>query len=132
VHPEIDRISAIPLFAQLSPEELETVASWLEIREESEGRRLTAEGASGYEFFVIEEGRRMSFTAVRSSGRPDPATFFGEMAMMGDGRRVTDVVASSPITLFEMFGTPFRELEMRMPQVAATITATLEERRSAL
>jgi hypothetical protein len=39
VHPEIDRISAIPLFAQLSPEELETVASWLEIREESEGRR---------------------------------------------------------------------------------------------
>jgi hypothetical protein len=31
-----------------------------------------------------------------------------------------------------MFGTNFRELEMNMPQVAATITATLEERRSAL
>jgi CRP-like cAMP-binding protein len=61
-----------------------------------------------------------------------PGDFFGEMAMMGDGRRVADVVASSPITLFEMFGTHFRELEMRMPQVAATITATLEVRRSAL
>ena len=61
-----------------------------------------------------------------------PGDFFGEMAMMGDRRRVADVVANSPITLFEMFGTHFRELEMQMPQVADTITATLEERRSAL
>ena len=52
--------------------------------------------------------------------------------MMGDGGRVADVVASSPITLFEMFRTRFRELEMHMPQVAATSTTTLEERRSAL
>ena len=61
-----------------------------------------------------------------------PGDFFGEMAMMGDGRRVADVVANSPIMQFEMFGTHFRELEMQMPQVAATITATHEERRSAL
>jgi signal-transduction protein with cAMP-binding, CBS, and nucleotidyltransferase domain len=46
----------MPLFAQLSRDELETLASWLEIREESEGRRLTPEGASGHEFSVIQEG----------------------------------------------------------------------------
>jgi hypothetical protein len=33
VHFEIDRIRATPLFAQLSRDELETVASRLEIRE---------------------------------------------------------------------------------------------------
>jgi CRP-like cAMP-binding protein len=65
----------------------------------------------------------------RGGGRGD---FFGEMAMMGDGRRVADVVATSPITLFEMFGTHFRELEMTLPDVAARIRATLEERRAAL
>jgi len=54
------------------------------------------------------------------------------MAMMGDGRRVADVVATSPITLFEMFGTHFRELEMTLPEVAVRIRATLEERRAAL
>jgi cAMP-dependent protein kinase regulator len=131
VHPETDRISAIPLFVQQSPEELETVASWLEIREESEGRPLTPEGASGYEFFVIEEGTADVVHGGEVIGSLGPGDFFGEMAMMGDGRRVADVVASSPITLFEKFGTHFRELEMRMPQVAATITAKLEERRSA-
>jgi cAMP-dependent protein kinase regulator len=132
VHPEIDRISAIPLFAQLSQEELKAVASWLEIREESEGRRLTPEGASGYDFFVIEDGTADVVHGSEVIGSLGPGDFFGEMAMMGDGRRVADVVASSLITLFEMFGTRFRELEMRMPQVAATITATLDERRSAL
>ena len=132
MHPEIDRISAVPLFAQLSQEELETVASWLEIREESEGRRLTPEGASGYDFFVIEDGTADVVHGGEVIGSLGPGDFFGEMAMMGDGRRVADVVASSPITLFEMFGTHFRELEIRMPQVAATITATLEERRLAL
>jgi len=112
LHPEPHRLRGIPLFADLGPDDLDRGASWLEIREESEGRRLTPEGASGYEFFVIEEGT--------------------EMAMMGDGRRVADVVATSPITLFEMFGTHFRELEMTMPEVAARIRSTLEERRAAL
>jgi cAMP-dependent protein kinase regulator len=108
------------------------VASWLEIREESEGRRLPPEGASGYDFFVIEEGTADVVHGGEVIGSLVPGDLFGEMAMMGDGRRVADVVASAPITLFEMFGTHFRELEMRMPQVAATITATLEEGRSVL
>jgi len=77
VHPEIDRIRAIPLFGQLSPDELETVASWLEIREESEGRRLTPEGASGYEFFVIEEGTADVVHGGDLIASLGPGDFFG-------------------------------------------------------
>jgi len=108
------------------------VASWLQIREESEGRRLTPEGASGYEFFVIEEGTADVIHEGANVGSLGPGDFFGEMAMMGDGRRVAEAVATSPITLFEMFGTHFRELEMTLPETAARIRATLEERRAAL
>ena len=132
MHPEPDRLRAIPLFADLGPEDLDRVASWLEIREESEGRRLTPEGASGYEFFVIEDGTADVNHEGAKVGSLGPGDFFGEMAMMGDGRRAADVVATSPITLFEMFGTHFRELEMTLPEVAARIRATLEERRAAL
>ena len=132
MHPEPDRLRTIPLFADLRLEDLDRVASWLEIREESEGRRLTPEGASGYEFFVIEDGTAEVHHEGAKVGSLGPGDFFGEMAMMGDGRRVADVVATSPITLFEMFGTHFRELEMILPEVAARIRATLEERRAAL
>ena len=132
MHPEPDRLRTIPLFADLGPEDLDRVASWLEIREESEGRRLTPEGASGYEFFVIEDGTADVNHEGAKVGSLGPGDFFGEMAMMGDGRRVADVVATSPITLFEMFGTHFRELEMTLPHVGARIRATLEERRASL
>jgi CRP-like cAMP-binding protein len=132
LQPEPDRLRAIPLFSDLGPDDLRKVASWLEIREEGEGRRLTPEGASGYEFFVIEEGTADVTHEGAKVGSLGPGDFFGEMAMMGDGRRVADVVATSPITLFEMFGTHFRELEMTLPDVAARIRATLEERRAAL
>ena len=132
MQPEPNRLRTVPLFADLGPDDLERVASWLQVREESEGRRLTPEGASGYEFFVIEEGTADVIHEGANVGSLGPGDFFGEMAMMGDGRRVADVVATSPITLFEMFGTRFRELEMTLPETAARIRATLEERRAAL
>jgi CRP-like cAMP-binding protein len=131
LYPEPLRLPAIPLFADLGPDDLDRVASWLEIREESKGRRLTPEGASGYEFFVIEDGTAEVHHEGAKVGSLGPGDFFGEMAMMGDGRGVANV-ATSPITLFEMFGTHFRELEMILPEVAARIRATLEERRAAL
>lgn len=51
-------------------------------------------------------------TAVASLG---PGDHFGEMVLLGDGRRKADVVASSPMTIFAMFGTAFREMESGYP-----------------
>jgi len=132
LQPEPDRLRTIPLFAPLGPDDLTRAASWFELREESEGRRLTPEGAAGYAFFVIEEGTADVVHEGAVIASLGPGDFFGEMAMMGDGHRVADVVATSRITLFEMFGTRFGELEMTMPEIADRIRATLEERRAAL
>lgn len=51
-----DRLRAIPPFSELSDEDLEKLASWLTVEDVSEGRRLTPEGAAGYQFYVIETG----------------------------------------------------------------------------
>ena len=132
MHPRPDHLRAIPLFADLTDEQLQTVSSWLDVRTEDEGRRLVPEGASGYDFFVIAEGTAdvvRGGTVIASLGSGD---FFGEMAFTGDGHRVADVVATSPITLYDMFGTNFRQLEMGMPEVAQEIQRTVQERRKAL
>jgi CRP-like cAMP-binding protein len=128
MHPTGDRLKAIPLFSDLHEDDLSRLATWFTVEETSEGTRLTPEGASGYRFFVIAEGT----AEVRQHHEPIAALgageFFGEMAIMGDGRRVADVVATSPMTLFAMFGTEFREMEATLPAVAARITETLKER----
>ncbi len=128
MQPTEDRLRAIPLFSDLSDDDLARLATWFSVEEASEGTRLTPEGASGYRFFVIEQGT----AEVRQHQEPiatlGAGQFFGEMAIMGDGRRVADVVATSPMTLFAMFGTEFREMEATLPAVAARITETLKER----
>jgi CRP-like cAMP-binding protein len=57
-----------------------------------------------------------------------PGDFFGEAAILGDGRRTADVVAENDLELLTMFGTRFRVLQMEMPELAAMIEATMRER----
>jgi CRP-like cAMP-binding protein len=129
---EPDRLRAIPLFADLGDEQLEPLATWLTDEEVSEGRRLTPEGAAGYLFYVIEDGTASVLQHDVEVARLGPGDFFGEMAIMGDGRRVADVIATSPMRLLVMFGTEFRELEATLPEVAARIRSTIDERVAAL
>jgi cAMP-dependent protein kinase regulator len=131
-HPDPGQLRVIPLFQDVSAEDLERLASWMEVRHIDPGRRITPQGSAGYEFFVIEEGT----ADVIHDGAPiatlAAGDFFGEMAMMGDGRRMADVFATTPMTILAMFGTRFRELEADLPEIAGRIRATLEERISAL
>lgn len=128
MQPHHDRLRAIPLFRGLSEEDLDKLASWLTAEEVSDGRRLTPEGASGYQFYLIETGTAAVLRHQEPIATLGPGDFFGEMAMMGDGQRIADVVATSPMTIFAMFGTSFRELEANLPDVAAEIRAKMQER----
>lgn len=133
MHPEPDRLRAIPLFSDLSDDDLDRLSSWFTVEEISSTRRVAPEGASGYTFYVIESG---SVDVIRHGERIAELAggdFFGEMALMGgDGRRVADVVATSPSVLLTMFGTSFREMEAGLPELASRIRARLEERLATL
>jgi CRP/FNR family transcriptional regulator, cyclic AMP receptor protein len=128
VRPEPDRVRAIPLFDDLSEEELGTLASLFTVEEVSDSRRLTPEGASGYTFYVIESGTGDVVRSGERIAQLGAGDYFGEMALMGDGRRVADVIATSPMVVFAMFGTAFREMEAAFPEIASKVRATLEER----
>lgn len=128
MNPEVAQLRTIPLFQSMSDSELERLAGWSEIRTCEGGERLTPEGASGYTFFVIQDGTAQ----VRQDGEPigelDPGDFFGEIAILGDGRRSADVVATTPMSVVAMFGQYFREMEREMPEVAARIREAMERR----
>lgn len=126
------RLAAIPIFTSLSPDQLARVASWVEERDVSEGVTLASEGASGYSFFVIEDGT----VSVMQDGTPvatlGPGEFFGEGAILGSGRRNASVVVATPSKLLVFFGTNFRQLTAEFPEVEREIEATLKKRLEAL
>ena len=47
MHPDPVRLGDLPLFGDLSDDDLRIIASWFEVEAVSEGRRIAPEGASG-------------------------------------------------------------------------------------
>jgi len=123
-------LASIPLFASLSEVEREQVAGWFEPRTAAEGVTLAGEGATGYCFFVLAEGH----AAVSSNGSQlttlGPGDFFGEIAILGDGRRSATVTTTTPVRLLVMFGSEFRRLQEDHPAVARQLEEAMAARQA--
>jgi CRP-like cAMP-binding protein len=120
-----DDLGGIPLFGVLEPDERAAIAPWFELQDVSAGVNLTGEGASGYEFFVLRDGTAtvtVDGTEVRTLG---PGDFFGELAILGDGRRTATVTTASQAQVLVLFGTEFRRLQQEYPETAERIESAL-------
>ena len=117
----------IPLFDALEPDERTAIAGWFELEDVGPGVKLTGEGASGYSFFVLRDGTAtvsINGIEVRTLG---PGDFFGELAILGDGRRTATVTTTAPSQVLVLFGTEFRRLQQEYPETAARIESALRE-----
>lgn len=118
----------VPLFESLTAGQRAELAKWFDVREADEGVRLAGEGAPGYSFFVLKEGTASVTADGKSVATLGPGDYFGEMAILGGGRRLATVTSSSPVSLLAMFGTEFRRLEAEHPDIASAISGTMEQR----
>jgi CRP-like cAMP-binding protein len=121
-------LSGIPLFASLAESELDELAKWFDVETAGEGVRLTGEGASGYSFFILLDGSATVTAAGSEIATLSPGDFFGEMAILGDGRRSATVTTTSPARVLTLFGTEFRQLQQAYPQIAERIEAAMRGR----
>lgn len=122
-----DDLAGIPLFDTLAPDARAAIAPWFEVQDVSAGVKLTGEGASGYSFFVLRDGSAsvtINGIEVRTLG---PGDFFGELAILGDGRRTATVTTASPSHVLVLFGTEFRQLQQDYPELATQIESALRE-----
>ena len=131
MHPEPEQLSRIPFFEGLGDDDRARVASWLDVEEHPAGTLLSREGQTSYAFFVLESGEARVEKDGAELSRMGPGDVFGEIAMLGDGRRSADVFATSDVRLYSMFGTRVREMQEAIPAVAARLQE-LAERRSGL
>jgi len=86
------------------------------------------EGSPGYGFFILDEGDIRLEHDGSEVGRLGPGDVFGELALLGDGRRHADVVAVTDVRVLSMFGTHFREMQATLPGVEAGLERLADER----
>jgi CRP-like cAMP-binding protein len=120
-------LTDIPLFDSLEPEERAIIAPWFELRDVSAGVNLTLEGASGYEFFVLLDGAATVTVNGEEVSVLGSGDFFGELAILGAGRRTATVTTASPSRMLVLFGTEFRRLQQEYPETADRIESALRE-----
>ena len=127
-----DDLVAVPLFESLDEPELQELASRFEAKDVSEGIQLIGEGAPGYSFFILVDGTATVTAGSDEVGRLGPGDFFGEMAILGDGRRQATVTTSSAARVLVLFGAEFRQLEQDHPDIAGKIESAMRDRAALL
>src|SRR5262249_60677043 len=118
-------LAGIELFDSLDPDARAAIAPWFEVQALSPGVKITCEGAQGYSFFVLRDGAAtvsIDEVEVRELGAGD---FFGELAILGDGRRTATVMTTAPSTVLVLFGTEFRQLQQDYPEIAERIESSM-------
>ncbi len=126
-----DELAGIDLFSSLEESDLQTLAQWFSEESKGEGVKLCGEGASGYSFFVLQEGSAVVTADGRTLADLGPGDYFGEIAMLDGGRRSATVTTTAPAKLLVLFGTEFRQLQQTQPDIAGRIEQTMRERLAA-
>ena len=128
VRPDAEQLASIPLFASLTPEQLRAVASLSELRDEESGAQLVGEDAPGYALFVLLEGTATVTSGDAALAQLTSGDFFGEIALLGEGRRTATVTATTPVRLVVMHGSDFRVFERDWPEASQLMRQAMAER----
>jgi CRP-like cAMP-binding protein len=119
----------IPLFAKLSRKERKQLALRADEVDVQPGTLVCRKGESANELYVIEQGTAKVVRDEQYLDELGPGDFFGEMGVLDAAPRNANVIATTPLTLMILNGPALRQLEREQPQLAARISATIEQRR---
>ncbi len=124
----LDRLAAVPLFADLDKDELDDIAALGTDVEIDEGRELARQGDIGSEAFLILSGTASCLRDGEEIATFGPGDFFGEMALLVHGHRTATIVTTSPTSVRAFHRSEFDSLLDRSPKVGVKILRTTAER----
>jgi CRP-like cAMP-binding protein len=106
----LEAIRSVPLFAELSEDELAQVARLFKQRSFSPGETVAKEGSGGGAFYLIESGTANVSVAGRERAALGPGDYFGEIALIDEGARSATITAAEPLSCYGLTYWDFRPL----------------------
>jgi CRP/FNR family cyclic AMP-dependent transcriptional regulator len=121
-----NRLTAIPIFSELSPEEANRLAAFATETSAAEGQILMKEGDYSVELIAIEEGTADVIKGGHTVATLKAGDLIGEMGLLEHEPRSADVIASSPMRLLKLTHWEVRRMSH---ETVARIKALIDERR---
>jgi CRP-like cAMP-binding protein len=97
-----NRLTAIPIFSELSEQEAKRLATFATETSAAEGQILIKEGDYSVELIAIEEGTADVIQGGNKIASLGPGDLIGEMGLLERRPRNADVIASSPMLLIKL------------------------------
>ncbi len=126
--PKLDMLHAIPLFARLGKSELTRLGQLADQVDVPAGRVLVREGDYASDMFVVKSGRVTVQQGDRTVKELGPGSWFGEMALLSEGKRNATVTTLEPSTLFVVAHREFHSLMDEMPTVRTSVLDCVADR----
>ena len=97
-----NRLTAIPIFSHLSPEEAKRLAAFATETSAAEGQILMKQGDYSTELIAIEEGSADVIRDGQKIASLKNGDLIGEMGLLSREPRSADVIATSPMRVIKL------------------------------
>jgi CRP-like cAMP-binding protein len=106
----VEALQRVPLFAELSRQELKRIAGVFKERRFADGETIIQQGSGGAAFFVIDSGEATVAVDGKEQRTLKAGDHFGELALIDEGTRTATVTASSELVCSGVTFWDFRPL----------------------
>jgi CRP-like cAMP-binding protein len=120
-----NRLTAIPIFSELRPEEARRLAAFATETSAAEGQILMKEGDYSTELIAIEEGTADVIRGGQKIASLKEGDLIGEMGLLSREPRNADVIATSPMRLLKLTHWEIRRMS---DETVERIKQTIKER----
>ena len=121
---DANRLTAIPIFSELSAEEARRLATFATETSAAEGQILMKEGDYSVELIAIEEGTAEVLQGGHRIASLGPGDLIGQMGLLERRPRSADVIASSPMRLIRLTHWEIRRMsDETVARIKAIVTA---------
>jgi CRP/FNR family transcriptional regulator, cyclic AMP receptor protein len=129
----MSRLVAIPMFADLSGENLATMAGMVQLRRYPKGAFIVGQNEVGTCMYLLTSGR-VKVSLASPEGKElvlnylEAPAHFGEMSLVDAQTRSADVIAVTDVELFALDGKDLSAAIQLQPRLALSLIATLSRR----
>lgn len=129
----IPKLRTIPIFADLGPEELETLSEMVQLRQVPKGAFIVTQHERGGCMYLLVTGR-VKVSLASPDGKElalnylEAPAHFGEMSLVDSEPRSADVIAVTDVEVLSLDGKDLSAAIQVQPRLALSLIATLSRR----